>query len=121
MTPIQLLVRSKNLLEDPKISLSKCCLARDERGESTHYLSEDAAAFCINGAVMRATGGNTEHWDSLRLALTALRNRVRTNFPGIVSPSYGDHVNYNNHPSTTKEDVINLIDLTIADLESAIS
>lgn len=82
---------------------TKVYYAIDEAGERTRPNSQHAVAWCILGAVTKAT-----QWHRHDAACEALRETL---------PLDGDNLaTFNDHPDTTHADVLRLLDDTIARL-----
>lgn len=89
--------------------------ARNERGEVVAAEAEDACRWCLSGAmrkVFKESDGNTEEWSKLI-------DLVNYFVPSVNSPrTFGRIVAFNDHPSTTQADVLNVLDLILNKLEA---
>ena len=79
--------------------------ARDKDGKATHCDSPDAVCWCLRGALYRAATKHhiTRSSDSTLDVLDAVRHTIKAQDPTL------NYVEYNDHPNTTYENIINLL------------
>lgn len=91
--------------------------ARDKDGKSCFEQSDDACTWCISGALSREYYSTEHRFDNPTYTRTddAIRNALYTYLPAHSSVSeIRNHVSFNDHPSTTKQDMLNYLDACIA-------
>lgn len=81
--------------------------ARTISGISANPKDESAAAFCMIGAIQAVTGNAKE--------LNAVRNVLKNNLP--KKKGHRSIVGFNDHQSTTKRRVLNVVDRAIRSTE----
>jgi hypothetical protein len=81
--------------------------ARNEKGEKVDYYSEDACSFCIYGAIHRTMLA----YPRMDYVDTLLKIRK---ILSVHLPKYGTLVVYNDHPGTTQNNILELLDKAIA-------
>ena len=91
-------------------------LARDSHGKAVSATSRKAERYCLLGAITKVEVGGWRRrmfglprWDEEKAARRLLMDALRD-----TSGTYGiDYIVYNDRPSTTKYDVLKLLDAAI--------
>jgi hypothetical protein len=83
------------------------------KGHCKHELHDDEGRYCAVGAIFAVTAG----LDSLPPFLNSISGEL---FPGQFEYGQENLVCFNNHPDTTAEDVISVLEKAAARLEEAV-
>lgn len=111
MTDKEVLIAARALIER---NWAKGHYAEREDGSQCLVEDEQAAAFCMAGAVERITKGGTVHSRNGRAdgLLTDAAHRL---FPERFTSSSQLYIHFNDHPRTTKKDVLRVFDAAIGE------
>lgn len=88
----------------------KHMLARNSRGWAVEPESPEATSFCARGVIVNVIGGDDI---SLNYVEAPLDEVCRTNNPYLSSVPGWEIVGFNNHPDTTKADMLAAFDKAI--------
>lgn len=104
---------ARSLLSDPG-SWTKTANARETSGRLCHPLSEHAVCWCLLGAVCRVADDKGPFALPDRLLVSELKKSAIEQFSGRFHTTLEG---FNDHPKTTHDDILKLIDATVARLE----
>ena len=102
---LDILKGTREILSDPA-RWTQNAWARNAKGQEAYPFDEEAVAFCLDGAIVRASGEDhsTKTWN-------ALMEVSQYTGPGIVSAT-----NWNDEPERVHADVLAVLDRAIAEL-----
>ena len=106
-TTLQILRKARKLIEKPE-RWCKGDAAKDRAGENEDVMSRKAAAFCMAGAVVRASGGWCREYYTARDHVEAV----------IGSHALDALAEWNDAPRRTHAQVLRAFDKAIAKLEA---
>lgn len=96
----------QELLTPPE-QWTKHTYARDGLGRRTNVTGSDAVCWCLDGAILKATADEDPHSLATDRAEISL-NHTLQRLPDL-SRGIGGFVEWNDHPETTHDDVMNLL------------
>lgn len=104
---------ARTLLEDPRHWVKEVS-AVDEAGRNVLTYGDRAVRWCLVGAIDKVTFGETVSSSTLG----SLYTNVLKHIGGVQGwPSSAEIINFNDHPGTKHEDVLDLLDRAIAGCE----